>query len=822
MRNKLMIFLVLVAVVVTLTGCDLFGVTPELTLIVSESIEVGEVQFVEVKYNIKGEQPEYIYSSSDNSILEIDQEGYIEGILPGVVTIKVSLKNNKSVFVEQEITVVSNVIKSFEIVGPEEMYLSSTVKYSINANPTYASTRVTWEIEDGDDLASLDNDGNFEAHSVGVVTIKATSTLDTNVIATKEVTISASLPKEYKIEGSKKVLTGRIYDYKVKSNDIDLSNLFEFSVDSEIATISLEGTLLVTGYGEFTIRASYKEDSTIYKEIIVTTGDIDFMYEHTKILTIDRTRNYIELLGVEITKITNQTEILKLKEGLTSPGSLNDLYIGMENIYVKYSDKDDYIKTILIDGDLGFKNIRVGIRRSIVDISIDETKYHYSIDLELYSDTEIKTFDNSNTAVVSGDITIDVKNGFMRVMKGSNIYFETNKRIIIEPTNNLDGIHISSISRGSFRLYSGNLEVSLHTDKMIVVNDIDLESYLYKVVPSEMPAGYNAEALKAQAIAARTYAYRDIFYRGNESYGYVVDDSVQSQVYNNGNAHPNTTEAVNLTKGLVMMHGDDLVNAYYYATSSGLTGSAHEIWIDNNNITPSVIPYLIGQNHTTDENGNTIPFDYTSEANMLEFFKRINVNTYDNTIAQHRWRVTFSKEGLTQTLNINLNERYLSTPNLILTKQGSTFVSKPISNIGDVTNVYVEKRGTSGVVMELIIETTTNTYKIINQYNMRFLLRPQHANTSNYTRTATQNKYQESNQNSIMFSGFFAIEESSGEFVFYGGGNGHGVGMSQNGANTLGKSGKDYIFILNSYYSAIDLIDITFNYEKLDDFINYL
>lgn len=69
---------------------------------------------------------------------------------------------------------------------------------------------------------------------------------------------------------------------------------------------------------------------------------------------------------------------------------------------------------------------------------------------------------------------------------------------------------------------------------------------------------------------------------------------------------------------------------------------------------------------------------------------------------------------------------------------------------------------------------------------------------------------------SILLSGFFAIEKDGENISFYGGGNGHGVGMSQYGANGYAQQGKTYDQILQTYYSDIDLSDISFVYEPLD------
>ena len=159
-----------------------------------------------------------------------------------------------------------------------------------------------------------------------------------------------------------------------------------------------------------------------------------------------------------------------------------------------------------------------------------------------------------------------MNNGKIVVKRGSEIVLETRKRIIFIPASSDDAIKITSIKRGSNTTYAGNVEISLFNDKLLVVNDINLEQYLYKVVPSEMPASYNDEALKAQAIAARTYAYADIFNRANENKGYTVDDSISSQVYNNKNAHSKTTAAVNATRGMVMMNEGKLISCLLYTS----------------------------------------------------------------------------------------------------------------------------------------------------------------------------------------------------------------------------------------------------------------
>ena len=183
-----------------------------------------------------------------------------------------------------------------------------------------------------------------------------------------------------------------------------------------------------------------------------------------------------------------------------------------------------------------------------------------------------------------------------------------NNRLIIEEGEK--PIRISSISRGSSTLYEGNLELSIVNNRLLVINDILMEDYLKKVVPSEMPASWNMEALKSQAVAARTYAYREIYLKKYMNEGYIVDDSESSQVYNNSNDQPSTNQAVLETKGITMFCENQPIIAYYYSSSSGLCGKGNEVWITNKVIED--IPYLQGGNTTNME------VDTSSEDDLLK------------------------------------------------------------------------------------------------------------------------------------------------------------------------------------------------------------
>lgn len=633
---------------------------------------------------------------------------------------------------------------------------------------------------------------------------------------------------EVQIQAEKLVIVGptsvEVGDV-IKLNTNISSTVNWFSSDSDIAIVS-NGFVTGINIGVVTITAEKASNMLISDTIEInvvekpfTPEEEEIVYYRSKILSINTSTKKIELLNCPYTTYDADTKFIKLYDEKLSILTINDFYIGMSNIYVACDKTSNTIKVMMMDGEIGFSNIRVGIRKTINDFTNEATLYHDSIKLRFDSGANLQVYDGSfKTEIAEGTIlSININSGKIRVTNGATTILETYKRIIF--TSFSEEITITSISRNmGTPSYRGNIEIAMINNHLIVVNDLNIEDYLTKVVPSEMPASYHGEALKAQAIAARTYAYADIFNKTNDALGYTVDDSVKSQVYNNINTTANTNAAVLGTQGLIMMNENSLVQAYFYSTSSGLTASAHDVWITDGE-EGEYVPYLIGRNLTTDQENNPLMFDYTSEASALNFFKTLKMNTPDANTAYHRWRVTFTKSQIANMLNQNLTNSYNSNNNLVLTKVGSSWEARAIPDVvGEVTNMYVEKRGSSGVVVSLVIETTSGTYKLINQFNIRFTLRPSSADFRVVVYGATSNSAAYTttwDSPGNLYSGFFAIETNGDNFTLYGGGNGHGVGMSQNGANGLAKKGILYEEILSSYYSAISLVDITYSYDSL-------
>jgi stage II sporulation protein D len=134
------------------------------------------------------------------------------------------------------------------------------------------------------------------------------------------------------------------------------------------------------------------------------------------------------------------------------------------------------------------------------------------------------------------------------------------------------------------KAYRGTFTVTSDGKKLTLVNTVPLEQYLYAVVPSEMPKTWLPEALKAQAVAARSYALAVRKTTG----AFDVYDDTRSQVYGGvGAESPSTTAAVDATAGDVLNYGGKIATTYFFSTSGGRTAAINDVW------KAAPVPYLV-------------------------------------------------------------------------------------------------------------------------------------------------------------------------------------------------------------------------------------
>ncbi len=127
------------------------------------------------------------------------------------------------------------------------------------------------------------------------------------------------------------------------------------------------------------------------------------------------------------------------------------------------------------------------------------------------------------------------------------------------------------------RAYRGVVELRRTEAGLTVINEVELEAYLYGVLKLEVNPAWPAEAVKAQAVAARTLAVASLGRFARE--GYDVRDNTDSQVYGGVTFEdPRAAAAVDATRGLVLVHGGQPILAVYHADSGGRTESSEHVW----------------------------------------------------------------------------------------------------------------------------------------------------------------------------------------------------------------------------------------------------
>jgi len=167
----------------------------------------------------------------------------------------------------------------------------------------------------------------------------------------------------------------------------------------------------------------------------------------------------------------------------------------------------------------------------------------------------------------------------------TKLFFDKNKSKVYEIEVD-EGLLIKSYDKRGIwvggKRYSGLINIKNLENEIFVVNIIGIEKYLTSVVGSEMPHRWPLEALKAQAIASRTYALKK---NGNDLYD--IDSTQRDQVYNGLESKTyKTNKAVKQTRSLVITYKNKLINALFHSSSAGMTENSEDVWKNK-------YPYLI-------------------------------------------------------------------------------------------------------------------------------------------------------------------------------------------------------------------------------------
>lgn len=359
---------------------------------------------------------------------------------------------------------------------------------------------------------------------------------------------------------------------------------------------------------------------------------------------------------------------------------------------------------------------------------------------------------------------------------------------------------VTSIQRNQgIPVYRGTLTIrSIAGKGLALVNQVPVEEYLYSVVGSEMSPGFSEEALKAQAICARSFAYAKKNGSKYASLGADLDDSTSYQVYNNCAEDKRVINAVDATKDLVIKGEDSILETHFFSTSFGVTALPSELWGGEEKdkfYRRSV------------QNAEQKTEDLSKNEEFMEFLENTPKNVYDRKMDMYRWSSVISKSNLQKQINSKLGLYSTIYPANIkkLQKDGS-YKTVSVSSVGTLKNIKVVSRTPSGMVKELQIEGSSATVRVSHASAMRVLLAPV-SNTIKCHTGRVLSGY------SMLPSSYFAVEKSATggavTFTITGGGYGHNVGMSQNGANEMAKEGKDYEKILLHYYKNVQILNVS-------------
>ncbi len=178
----------------------------------------------------------------------------------------------------------------------------------------------------------------------------------------------------------------------------------------------------------------------------------------------------------------------------------------------------------------------------------------------------------------------------IRGIKSGKVLLDTDGRsITLNPEKILTPLIVESWNSPievDKKAYRGSMEIHNVLGKISVINVLSMGDYLKSVIPGEIPANWNAEALKAQAIASRTYAYHHILGNKNRKL-YDLDATTSFQVYKGMvSEKPFTNDAVESTSGEVLMYNGGPILAFFHSTCGGRTADNGDLWEGKNH------PYL--------------------------------------------------------------------------------------------------------------------------------------------------------------------------------------------------------------------------------------
>jgi len=341
---------------------------------------------------------------------------------------------------------------------------------------------------------------------------------------------------------------------------------------------------------------------------------------------------------------------------------------------------------------------------------------------------------NLGTAGMNEEAKIAASGGQVQVMPAGVTTAYTTSTLVVRPTAS------GALMIWNGKRYRGELVVSATDSGLLVVNRLSMDSYLRGVVPLEIGNRTAAEfaAVQAQAVAARTYAYKHL----NDARNFDMYSTVQDQVYGGVDAEkPQADSAITTTRDIVVLYAGQPISTPYHSTCGGTTAAVTEVWYNQ----PDE-PYL---RPVSDRIPGSDAF-------------------YCDPSPRFSWTQRFDAPSLRAVM-----EKYLAS-----------YTNAPKAGLGRITDIREQGRTPSGRVAALTVQTDSGSYRL-RANDIRFVLRDPKGAILNSTYFDFTREISGGEVSSLTVSGH---------------GYGHGIGMCQWGAIGRARAGQNYRTILETYY----------------------
>lgn len=534
--------------------------------------------------------------------------------------------------------------------------------------------------------------------------------------------------------------------YQDTSSEINIyKNVYVTNIEDNTITANMYGNIKKFNSGKIA------EDVTgCLCDITVEDGKIVGVNTKTDVVSgkvLSVSQDSVEIEGYGSVKLDEDFIMYEKENSLISNYSSIIVGYALQDFIVADGEVCGAIKNKPLQAD----NIRVIIKTSgFRDIFFNEAVF--CADSGMIVETGEESYETApGETVVFNPDTEDFNEGRIKLIpKSGEIQFQSVNRGIGTPS------------------YGGTIEVSLYDEGIVVVNEVGIEDYLKKVVPSEMPSGFNLEALKCQAVCARSYAYTELSNNYYSAYGAHIDDSIQFQVYNNSPRAESTDTAVDETVGQVLSYNGEVVKTYYYSTSCGSTTDV-TLWGN----TTENYPYFVAECVGGVDRGLTL----TVESEFNTFIKGENETDYDYDCTLYRWSMEESVKEISEG-----------------------FVRSTGKNVGNIKDIEVLERVNGGAAVKVKITGDKGETVIDSESAIRAAFG--NANVDMNTKSGTT-RYANLPSTFCVFEKVTEGKKLTG-FKITGGGYGHGIGMSQNAANKMAES-MTYAQILEFFYRGTTL-----------------